>query len=366
MLFYLTNSLIVDKINPQFLDIRKAVRYIAMSVMESKHLLRGDYRVLEYLEEEFQNDKEIFPIFHQLVSKYSTYTVPNDICHYVEVILTGFADIEKDGHQIKQIEYSFFDDSKKVQNMTLVAEDIADCALYEYVLKWYINHNNLPYNYSFTPQGGGGSRTDDVVRNCLNSGSMVTCITDSDQRYEGQGLDSNSSVVECERLLRLRRKIYYYLRLPVLELENLIPLNHFDTLEWVHEVNKQDKDAFEKLYKSENSEQIRPYFDIKEGLKKAHIQQYGKGFADYAKICCDSNPAIMKGKKFDEYVRGLDDKAQIYPRLRKRPMKELAPLYEKGELEEPILKLFQFNAWMEIGAMLLDTMCARNKETITM
>jgi hypothetical protein len=194
---------------------------------------------------------------------------------------------------------------------------------------------------------------------------MVTCITDYDLRYEGQELDPNSSVVECERLLRDKHKIYYYLRLPVLELENLIPLNHFDALEWVHEINKQDKEAFEKLYNNEDAEQILPYFDIKEGLKKVHIQQYGKGFADYAEMCCNCNPAIMKGKSFDDYVDGLGVKAIIYPRLRKRPMKELAPLYKRGELEEPVLKLFQFNAWVEIGALLLDTMCARNKEAIS-
>ena len=365
MLFYLTNTLIVDRTSPEYSAIKRAAWYIAISVLESKHLLRGDYRVLKWMEDEFSGDKEIYPVFHQLVSKYSTYTVPDDICRYVEVVYNGFGEIEKDGHQIKQIEYGYFNDSKKVQDMTLVAEDIDDCALYEYALKWYIDHNNLPYNYSYTAQGGGGSRTDDAVRNCLNSGSMVTCITDSDQRYEGQDLDPNSSVVECERLLRDKHKIYYYLRLSVLELENLIPLNHFEALDWNHEANKRDKEAFEKLCNNEYSEQILPYFDIKEGLKKIHVGQYGKGFADYAEMCCSCNPEMMNGKCFDEYLDGLGEKALIYPRLRKRPMKELAPLYKKGNLEEPMLMIYQFNAWMEIGALLLDTMCARNKEAIT-
>ena len=73
----------------------------------------------------------------------------------------------------------------------------------------------------------------------------------------------------------------------------------------------------------------------------------------------------MEGKSFEEYVDGLNDKALIYPRLRKRPMRELAPLYRKEELEEPELMVYQLDAWMEIGSLLLDTLCARNKKAIT-
>ena len=365
MLFYLTDSLIVDKTDPQFHAIRKAVWYITISVLESKHLLRGDYQVLKYMRDEFRGDKEIYPVFHQLVTKYSTYTVPDDICRYVEVVYSGFAEYEKEGHQIKQIEYSYFDDSQKVQAMTLVAEDIDDCALFEYALKWYIKQHHLPFNYNYVAQGGGGSRTEVAVLNCLNSGRMVTCITDSDQRFEGHGLESDSCAVECNKLRKMKKKVYYYLMLPVLELENLIPLNHFDALDWSHEINKKDKEAFEKLCGNACSEKILPYFDIKEGLKKNHIQQYGEGFADYASMCCSCNPEIMEGKSFAEYVDGLNDKALIYPRLRKRPMKELAPLYRKEELEEPELMVYQLDAWMEIGSLLLDTLCARNKEAIT-
>ena len=364
MLFYLTDTLIVEKTSVEFAAIRRAVKYIAMAVFESKHLLRGDYQVLRVMREEFRGDKEIYPIFHQLVTKYSTYTVPDDICRYIEVVKTGYGSYEKDGHQIKIMEYGYFDDSSKVQSMTVVAEDIADCALFEYALKWYIKNNNLPYNYSYKAQGGGGSRTEVAVLNCLDSGEMVTCITDSDQRYAGQPLDSHFNCVECGRI-KPKDKIYYFLMLPVLEVENLVPLNHYDELDWIHEINRKDKEAFEKLCNHTCSEQILPYFDIKEGLKKVHIKQYGKGFADYAEMCCSCNPDVMKGKSFQDYIDGLNDKALIYPRLRNRPMKELAPLYKKDALPEPVLKLYQFNAWTEIGALLLDTLCARNKESIS-
>ena len=364
MLFYLTDTLIVDKTSVEHAAIRRAVKYIAMAVFESKHLLRGDYQVLREMRDEFRGDKEIYPIFHQLVSKYSTYTVPDDICRYVEVVIDGYDCYEKDGHQIKQMPYSYFNDSQKVQATTVVAEDIADCALFEYALKWYIKHNNLPYNYNYKAHGGGGSRTEVAVLNCLSSGEMVTCITDSDQRYAGQPLDPHTNCVECGKI-KPKDKIYYFLMLPVLEVENLVPLNHYDALDWRHEINRKDKKAFDKLCNNACSEQILPHFDIKEGLKKVHIKQYGKGFADYAEMCCSCNPSVMKGKSFQDYIDGLSDKELIYPRLRNRPMKELAPLYKKNALPEPVLMLYQFNAWMEIGALLLDTLCARNKESIS-
>ena len=364
MLFYLTDSLIVDKSTPEFPAIRRTVKYLAMAVFESKHLLRGDYQVLRYMEEEFSGDKELYPLFHQLVSKYSTYTVPDDICRYVEVVYSGYDEISKDGHQIRQIPFSYFNDSKKVQEMTVIAEDLCDCVFLEYVLKWYISQNHLPYNYNFASQGGGGSRIDFAVTNSLNSGNMVTCITDSDQRYEGMKPRAHDNCVTCGKV-KAKDKIYYFLVLPVLEVENLVPLNHYEALSWKYEINRKDREAFKKLCGNQFSEQILPYFDIKEGLKKGHIAQYGKGFSDYAEMCCTCNPNIMEGKDFDEYIDELEDKDLIYPRLRKRPMAELAPMYKNGNVDEPELMSFQFNAWMEVGALLLDTTCARNKEAIT-
>ena len=134
MLFYLTDSLIIDKTSPHFPAIKRAARYIAMAVLESKHLLRGDFGVLKFMEGVFKSDDEIFPVFHQQVARYSTFTVPDDICHYVEVVDEGYASYEKEGHKIKQMPYSYFDDSMKVQAMTVIAEDEDDCALFDYII----------------------------------------------------------------------------------------------------------------------------------------------------------------------------------------------------------------------------------------
>ena len=363
MLFYLTDSLIVNIGSPQYPAIRKAVRYIAMAVAESKHLLRGDYGILEYMKDEFKDDEEIYPVFYQLVKNYTTNTIPNDIYRYIEVVKDGYSNVEKNGHLVKQMEYSYFNDSMKVQAMTVVTEDEDDCALLSYILGWYLSINHMPYNFSFTPQGGGGSRTDVAVRSCLKSGKMVTCVTDSDQRFEGQKLDPRSCGVVCSKI-KAPEGVYCFLRLPVHEIENLIPLNHFDVLDWSAEQNKKDKEAFDKLCYNAKSEIVLRFFDIKEGIKKAHIEQFGGGLLNFAAMCCFCNPDIMEGKDFHQYIADLDSKANVYPRLRKRPMAELAPKYREGNMPDPELMSFQFDAWIEIGALLLDTTCARNKEAI--
>lgn len=361
MLFYLTDSLIIEKTSPLFIEIRRAVRYIAMSVLESKHLLRGDYRVLEFFMQEFKNDIDIYPVFNILVTKYSTYTVPNELSRYIEVVVGEFADYEKGGHKIKQIPYGYFDDSSKVQAMTVVAEDEDDCALFEYIVKYYLKTNHLNFNHCFSSRGGGGSRTEVTVRSCLRDGRMVTCITDSDQRYPGDAIGSCAR--ECRGINPLGR-IYYYFMLPVHEVENMVPLNHFNKLDWSQEANKRDKEAFDKLCFNAKSELILPYFDLKEGIKKADIDQHGEGLKRIAAMCCFCNPDIMCGKSFHAYIEDLDSDSYVYPRLRKRIMGDLATLYRRGAMPDPELMDFQFDAWQEIAKLLIDATCARKKEAI--
>ena len=142
-------------------------------------------------------------------------------------------------------------------------------------------------------------------------------------------------------------------------------MNHYNALDWSHDINKRDKDAFDKLCNNAHSELILPYFDIKEGIKKEFIHQLGLEMKNFAAKCCLCNPMIMKGKSFDEYLGDLEEGDLVYPRLRKRPMGELAPLYRGDSLPEPELMDFQYDAWNEIASLLLDVSCARSDESIT-
>ena len=67
MLYYLTNSLIIDKTKKEFQNICKSVRNLAISAYESKHFVTGDFQVIEYFADIFE-----------LPAKY---TAPGIICN---------------------------------------------------------------------------------------------------------------------------------------------------------------------------------------------------------------------------------------------------------------------------------------------
>lgn len=363
MLFYLTDSLIVDKTAAEFLPIKRAIRHIAMAVSECKHLLRGDESVLKYYEKEYTSDEDIFGLIHHLVvNSYTANSVPMEICNYVEVINGTPTDTVRDCHKIKQVSYTYFDDSIKVQAMRIAVEDIDDSKFYDYILNWYLTENALKFNHMFQVVPGSGSRTDVVVRDNLNNGLMITCIADSDKKYPTQPDDKTKTGYKCSLIKCPKGGIYYFHMLNTHELENLIPLNHYNVLKWQGQSQK-DKNDFAHLCGKSQSEYILRYFDIKEGLKKSEISELGPDFAAFAELCCSLHPTILNGMKFKDYVDSLPcDESYVYPRLISRPMKELASMYENGNLPYPSLMVFQFDEWNRIGRLLLDVTCSKNPE----
>ena len=365
MLFYLTDSLIVDKEAPEFVSIKRSIWYLALSVAECKHLLRGDENVLAYYEHIFIGDEMAYPILHNLVVKPITANaIPNEIINYVEVVKENPIDTVNEGHRIKQVCYKYFNDSKKVQPMCLAVEDIDDSKFYDYILDWYLKENYLKFNHSFSVLPGGGGRTETNVNDRLNDGLMVTCIVDSDKKYKGQPDDPTSTGYKCSKIKCPKGGIYYFLMLAVHELENLIPLNHLNHLKWEGKGIK-DKNDFMYLCGKTESEQILPYFDIKEGIKKKDIINLGANYFAFAEKCCSLHPILQGGKTFKDYVDGLpNDDSPVYPRLRKRIMNDMAELYEKRSVVYPSLMVFQFDEWNKIAQLLLDVTCAKNPEAM--
>ena len=253
MLFYLTDSLIVDKSAPEFLFIKRAIWYLALSVAECKHLLRGDENVLKLYEAEFAGNDIAFPLLHNLVVKPTTANaIPNEITNYIEVVRDNPLDTVKEGHHIKQVCYTYFDDSMKVQPMRIAVEDIDDSKFYGYILDWYLSENSLKFNHSYSVLPGGGGRTETNVRECLDDGLMVTCIVDSDKKYKNQPDNPDSTGYKCSKIKCPVGGIYFFLILRVQELENLIPLNHLNSLKWVGQGLKDKNDFMHLCGKTES------------------------------------------------------------------------------------------------------------------
>lgn len=365
MLIYLTNSLIVSLHDSCYNNIRIAIKNIAWAVIESKHILRGDYEILCSMRDLFKSDVDIYPLLNKLCVEYSTHTIPSDIHHYVEVVKEAPINREDGGSYIKQVTYEYFLDSLKVQPMNFILEDEDDDIVYRLIINWYIKEKNINTNISYTIVHGGGVNIVDVAQRYIRDGIMAVCITDPDLRFPEQKIKNNSSCKQCARLSAIGG-IYYHYYPNVHEIENLIPLNYIDLLDWHLKQNEMDKKAFDKLRNCVASEKILQFFDYKEGITKHLIEEEIEGkdeYYGYAKLCCEQNIELLGGKEFDEYYHKLGNKDNVYPRLRKRIMHDMKDLFA-GTLPEPNLMNFQKEEWTKIAELLVDLFCARNKESM--
>ena len=365
MLIYLTNSLIVDSQDSCYNNIRIAIRNIAWAVIESKHILRGDYEVLCSMRDIFKSDIDIYPLLKKLCLEYSTHTISSEIHHYVEVVKDSPVYRENDGYFVTQVSYKYFLDSLKVQPMNFILEDEDDDIIYNLIINWYIKEKNINTNISYAIVHGGGGNIIDVAKRYIKDGNMAVCITDPDLHFPEQKIKSDSSCAKCARLCATGG-IYYHYYPNVHEIENLIPLNYIDSLDWHLKQNELDKAAFDKLRNGATSEKILQFFDYKEGIKKKSIEEETERKAEYyayAKLCCEQNIELLDGQEFDEYYQKLDNKDYVYPRLRKRIIPDLKTLFA-GMLPKPHLMNFQKEEWTKMADLLVDLFCARNKESL--
>ena len=365
MLIYLTNSLIVDSQDNCYNNIRIAVKNIAWAVIESKHILRGDYEILCKMRDIFKFDIDIYPLFRKLCIDYSTHTIPETIHNYVEVVRDNPIRREYGGVCIKQVTYEYFLDSSKVQAMNLVLEDDDDDIIYNMMINWYLKEVRINTNISYSVVHGGGGNVVDVAKKHIKNGIMAICITDADKRFPEQKIKSDSCCAKCAKLQE-NGGIYYHYFPNVLELENLIPLNYIDSLDWSGKQSAQDKKNFDILRDCATSEKILRYFDYKEGIKKKLIEseiENKKEYYEYAKLCCEQNLELLGDCTFDSYYANLKDDACVYPRLRKRIIPDIKSLLKKSR-PDPVLMNFQKDEWLKMAALLVDLFCARNKESL--
>ena len=61
MLFYLTDSLIVAQTDTTYKNIYKAIQNISLQVIDSRHLLTGDFKVIEHFRTVFKENPIIGP-----------------------------------------------------------------------------------------------------------------------------------------------------------------------------------------------------------------------------------------------------------------------------------------------------------------
>lgn len=368
MLFYLSDSLLEAEGKNEQEEIKDVVSNLSYFVFCSKHLLRGDYKVLEKFREDFkQKDDKSYRLLNSLIQDYATSTIPENITEYVVITYRDTQEKENDGKTIRHVSYNQLKTVENFHKTVLACEDLNDCEFYAYIAKWFIRSickKNL--HIEFDKEHGGGGNTYRVVNQKLLEGKFTLCITDTDKKYP-----KDSSMTEdfkhCQEIKGMR---YKFLPINVHEIENLIPLNYIDIIGKRIEDKHLPKDAnFIQGKKSfdylKGKDELLRFFDYKKGIHKKDIEG-NQDYKNYAQECYQLNKDYMnKGLAFNSFLASLSKDGIVYPGLSKRILTDILNLIkeEEGRL---IVKLvpFQEEEWKRIGQTILNWCIARDNEAI--
>lgn len=363
MLFYLDDSLIVDSKDAKFFEIKKSVRNLALCVVESKHLLTGSYIVIEHFEGVFRgNEDEVSILFHNMKRDFAICAIPSCLTYYIEVVNGEPKELQtNNGVTIGQVHYNFFVDTYSCQACALVGEDRRDTEFYKHIIDWYLSvYLGVNLKYSFDGIRGGGDNTEEEIIEQKRRKRVCLGIVDTDKKYPTDIVKSNSTCGKCRNITN--SALCRVIVLNVQEVENIIPLNYINKLEWKDgaEINKMH---FDELCYRAKSEYLLPFFDLKKGIRKKDIMG-NLGYYNFAKECFLQNRYINKDFDFEGYLSTLNDDDYVYRPLKSALFKVVCEeLLNKKNLK-PELMEYQEVEWKNIGEAIMNFACARGKDAI--
>lgn len=369
MLFYLTDSLIVEENNPLFKGIYKAVHNLATQVVDGNHLLTASYAAIKHFRNIFRADPIIGLFFNDLFQNFATIGIPADLKFYIEIVKEQPTCRNEDGREICQKLYSYYLRIDVSNKTYLIGEDLNDTLFYKHILNWFISQLHANYSYAFHELGGGGKNTFRAINNELESNHIVISIIDTDQKYVGCPPEKDGTYDKCIHSVHSTAYEYKLLPLEVHEIENLVPLNYIDSFDiWTHGKpnDTRKKRAFDFL--RNNAEEILPYFDYKKGIKYDDMFRQTSDYRDLAKKCYIVNEDMVKKEPtFEGFIAGLKDKGEIYPNLigGSGTLTHTIELIKSESCPQPILLEYQKHNWTLIGQNLLDWGIARKAEAIS-
>lgn len=369
MLFYLTDSLIVEETDPLYKGIYKAVHNLATQVVDGNHLLTASYAAICHFRNVFRADLIIGLFFNDLYQNFATAGVPADLKFYIEIVKEQPTCRHEEGREICQKLYSYYLRIDACDKTYLIGEDLNDTLFYKHVLLWYIRQLNANYSYAFHSMGGGGHNTYRAINNELSSNHIVICIVDTDKKYATCPPETNGTYDNCANLVHSTACEYKLLPIEVHEIENLVPLNYIDAFDnWTNgdSNDARKKRAFDFL--RNNAEEILPYFDYKKGIQNNDMFRNSTDYREFAKKCYAANDDMVKNEPdFEAFVAALPNKEKIYPNLigGSGTLTRTLILIESDACPQPILLDYQRNNWNMIGQSLLDWGIARKAEAIS-
>lgn len=368
MIFYLTNSLInEDEDEESGLRKRIALMNISMAAIDGAHIVMGDYEMLCKCKEMFSKDPVLSYLYADLLNNYSCLSIPSDITYYIEIVEDNPVErIEGDKviAQRRIIDFVKRDASAKSK---LACEDLYDCEFYRFIKDWYLKTTGRNYNVELDDLHGGGDRTYDNVRLAVGKKQPTLCIIDTDRRYPGMPIEKGKCCYKCKKFDK-NRSGYRCLDIDVHEVENLLPLNYIDCLEFNGALSSMFKKHFDYLRDSDDAELILQFFDYKKGITKKSAAT-SPDYLSFAEKCFNCNPDINTGKSFQEYINSLEDDDKVYNMLRSSSLRDVLVFIKEskrdGNLPSPSLMPYQEKEWMRIGKEMVNWGCAPSREAVS-
>lgn len=369
MLFYLTDSLIVNEDSPFYKNIYKAIQNIAIQAVNGIHSLTGSFLIIKHCRSLFKEDPILGSFFNNIYQNYAFAGVPCFLKFYIEVVTDKPTKRNENGIEIQQIIFSQLEEVR-CEIVKLICEDLNDTIFYRHIMKWYIN--KLPNgNHVFSVChgiNGGGRNTYKTVNNELNDHQISICIVDTDKKYKECPPEEDGTYNMCVKNIVAAPSYYKFIAIPVHEIENLIPLNYIDTFDIWNNGKKEDKENKRNFdFLRYDAENILPYFDYKKGIKKDAMFNNCLEYRRFANRCYYTNSDLMsKESDFETYVNNVSSNGKIYPHLLGGSgiLKRTIDLIQSDNVPEPNLLEFQEDEWNKIGQAMLDWCIAKGPESV--
>lgn len=365
MLFYLTDQLLIAEDSPEYDDVMSAICNIAVAVFEHKHDLRGDYKVLKAMSTCSALDKRSRSVIHQVSANYESMPIPREITYYIEVVQEVDRQHRKEGNRVvTQVCYKELTNSSGTQKTCLIGEFYYDCDFYRFILNWFKKENNLgKIATAFENVSGNGITVIDHVKQYLKRDKRPTiCIVDTDKKYPSQPIKSNSTCGKCMNKYGDDVK-YKFIALEVQEVENLVPLDVIDSLNW-NGAGVEFKKHFDTLRNHAESEQILAYFDIKNGIKNDNMFLKEEAYRAFAKLCYSYDVNNPPNSDFETHCKQLPPDGVIFPMLSSNLLRNSNEYLKTHPNVQFTLLDYQKKEWIKIAQSMLNWGVCRNQESL--
>lgn len=285
MLLEIDDTIIKELESNPSREFIKGLELLAQAAEEGKHFVIGSFTVLKSLSQ-FEGLSDIHrKIFKQISKKRATIgAVYNQVQGYAKVTADMSSRIVKQDNQandekvIYEVSINFFDNSRKIAELSLVVENKSDGVFYEKVVRKYIEEKNIGLEFLLNIVAGGGATTYEIYEHAIDAGNPTLVIVDSDKKNEKDSLGPTATQVKKVFNSCSNRSLTNCVVLNVREKENLInPDMYFlayKSKDYTH------LNFWAKLYVTEGVNY--QYLDVKDGIKYHELSQYPQ---ERKKIC---------------------------------------------------------------------------------